>query len=513
MAELIDDRKRQVVPRWRPFAVAMRLGEVAPVVRARTAMVPPPSRGELEGLFAAWRSRQSAATASALIDAAIVQHDCSIGFEAAEWLLANAEGSSVTQELAKMVRSGFLRAPDEGPLIIASSQRHVRIATWRRRLRLAPGDSMLWMDLAREYTILGQHRSAEHAVRIAIALNGHDRFIARSACRFFLHAGDPERAHQLLLRTPSLVKDPWLLSAELAAAGTMERDSRLVPHARRLIESQSHSPRSVSELASALATMERDSGNLRIARKLFRTALTDPTENAVAQVSWAARHDTSLALPELAFETPRAYEARAWHAVERSEFEKAVTLADTWLRDEPFASRPALFGAWTASVALGDHERSLRILREGAHANRADPRLMVSRFYSEASSGRLAEASASLAELEQHDSAPGYSPAEWQVLLEADRGLLAFRSGNQERGTQHYERAIGIAAEGGFRSMGALAYLHYLMEVVRVAPTTAIEDSELDRALDLLPMSSRTVMTAFVGRIRGLRSLSNPQHG
>src|SRR5690242_21067869 len=43
-----------------------------------------------------------------------------------------------------------------------------------------------------------------------------------------------------------------------------------------------------SELASALATEELEAARARHARRLFEQALTAPTENTVAQATWAA---------------------------------------------------------------------------------------------------------------------------------------------------------------------------------------------------------------------------------
>src|SRR5262249_14991627 len=157
-------------------------------------------------------------------------------------------------------------------------------------LRTAPRTPLFWTELARWYASLGQRDPADHAMRVALELSPSHRFVPRSAARLSLHLDDPERAHSLLRRAERTQTDPWLLAAEIAIAPLAGERSRWMKHGRRVVESQRFHPTAVSELASALATEAFMAGSGRDARRLFECSLELPTENAVAQAAWAARH-------------------------------------------------------------------------------------------------------------------------------------------------------------------------------------------------------------------------------
>ena len=152
----------------------------------------------------------------------------------------------------------------------------------RRKLNAYPRNPILWTNLARLYTSLGVQDKATRAMRVALSLAPENRFILRAASRLCLHQGEPEEAHQILLRAPNLTADPWLLAAEIATASARGKTSRLVKTGRNLLESPRHSPFDLSELASALGTLEIMEGNRRAAHRLITVSLGKPTENSIA---------------------------------------------------------------------------------------------------------------------------------------------------------------------------------------------------------------------------------------
>ena len=322
-----------------------------------------------------------------------------------------------------------------------------------------------------------------------------------------MHTHDPERAHYLLSRTPGVAKDPWLLSAEIVAARVMSRSSRLLKRGRELLESGRFAPKEVSELAGALGTEEYWTGSQKTARRHLTQALIDPTENAVAQASWLARHSGGFVVPAPAFDVPRAFEATTMRAMEADKHDVALVSAASWQRDEPFSGRPAVVGAWTASVARGDYGLALQFIDAARPSNPADPRLLANEFYALACSGRLDDADRAFQELERAATGSGWSQLEWQILLEADRGLLAFRRGGQQSGAAHYRRAIEMAVSHGFRELAAHAYVNFAMELSRVDPRSEMDEMELERAVQLVGPATRGGLALFVSRIRALRRL------
>src|SRR5262249_36622444 len=196
------------------------------------------------------------------------------------------------------------------------------------------------IELARDYTIGGLRRQAERAVNIALALNNENRFILRSAARFFLHDDQPDRAHHILRTAPNSAKDPWITAAEIAVASAGGRVPRFLDSGRKLLNGWDRSPFEVTELASALATQELTNGKKRGASDLFKQSLIDPTENSLAQAEWAADKVRGLEFSVQDYEVPAKYEAAAWDYFNKGEWGLSLVNAKAWLYDQPFSSQP-----------------------------------------------------------------------------------------------------------------------------------------------------------------------------
>ena len=503
MAEHVDDRRRQVVPRWWPYRIAAELGQLDSAAKRRSPGLPDPQPGELEDLQRDWVSKKNPASAAGLVDAALVLGRPSIAVDAAEWLLTNGGLSNVSLSLARRVLSPPEADIAEATSVPSEDERYARVASIRSRLRRFPRNPLLWVELAREYSALGQAPSTRKALLTAIGLAPDNRFVLRSASRFFLHAHDPEQAHSILTRSAATGGDPWLLAAEIVAAQARGIPSRLTKRATLLVHADHFSPRHVSELASALGTLEHQAGNRRRVRKLFSAALEDPTENSVAQAAWLGRHMPGFSVPGSSLDAPRAFEARAWEAVQKGEFSEAVACARDWLADEPFATRPALFGAWVASTALGDHSTASKFAKTALIANPGDPRLVADLLYNRASAGDIDAAVELLPTLERliGSSDVDRTRAEWDVLLAADRGLLAYRGGDIQMGREWYRQALGIALDHGLREFGASALINFEREEALASPSPRPNVKALQGAIDAFPPPSRGAVSSFVQRI------------
>src|SRR5260370_17589593 len=199
MQKLEDDR-RQVVPRWRPFGVAAKL-KCLDSVGLPTPLKP--HVNEIEHLIRDWRNNRTPFHAANLVDAAIVLDRAEIASEAAAFLAEGGQPGFIDTELARVVlgRAGDVPLPDTPPKI-APQERYKRIAAYRRSLREQPWNPIRLVDLAREYSTLGQQEPAERALVRAVALAPDNRFVLRSASRFFMHFGQPDEPPPILRPAP-----------------------------------------------------------------------------------------------------------------------------------------------------------------------------------------------------------------------------------------------------------------------------------------------------------------------
>ena len=262
MAAPIDDQNRRVVPRWRTFRVSCSIGLLdsagASRLRETTPSLARRDRGTSGFLGAPPLPRNTPAD---LVDAAIVLGNPRLATDAAEFLLKEGGISEASLMLAKHVISGdsdhlhLEDGPDFAPPV-----RYRRIAQYRRTLRLWPDNPIVWVDLAREYSNLGQLGPAEKALRVGLGLAPNDRHVLRSASRFYLHIRDPERAHHVISRSSATREDPWLMAAEIVTAGVSGKSSGLVKLGNQMLRSGRFHLRHVSELAGALGTLEHQSG-------------------------------------------------------------------------------------------------------------------------------------------------------------------------------------------------------------------------------------------------------------
>ncbi|HVF60966.1 MAG TPA: hypothetical protein VNJ70_14260 [Thermoanaerobaculia bacterium] len=453
--------------------------------------------GEIEELRQDWERHRTVFHAADLVDAAFVAGKPEVALDAASFLSHNG-----VTEISRQLAGQILMPADKSTTIvdppdIQPSERYQRIAHGKRHLRMYPRDPIRWVDLARDYSILGQNGPAGEALRRALALAPDSRFVLRSAARFFLHTDEAEQAHDLLRRVTRTNADPWLLAAEIVAGQIAGRTSRHIKQGISLITSGRHHPRHISELAGAIGTLEHEHGDRRGMRRLFSIALEDPTENTLAQANWMARHVRSFERPRDQHEVPRAYEANAWEAVQEGRYSDALDLSWKWLLDEPFSTRPAFFGSWVAATALEKLETAIKFMQVIEVAHPTDPRVLTQLIFCNAALGRLSLAEELLAKLplaisSHPDAGPAY---EWEILTSADLGLIAYRRGQPETARLHYRNAIAIAQSRDSKEAAAVAMIYQAREEIRAG--TAESTQFLQAAAKVLDVFTPSIRPAY----------------
>lgn len=468
MSEINEDLDRQVVPRWRSSAATAKLGELS-------ALRPnPPTHFApelLTDILEDWSRNPGLSVAADLVSAAFVIGCPSVARDAARFVLADNRAPTAARELAKRALDEAETGPTEPlpdmPIQPQPSQLPGLIHHARERLRVHPINPVMWTNLALLFTVMGGRRKAQRAMRSALTLAPGNRFVVRAASRLFLHEGDRELAHHVLLSAPALKRDPWILASEIAVASTRKKTSEFIKLARKFLETERYSPFHLSELASALATLEAHAGNMKVARRHCRLSLTQPTENAIAQAAWLDRNSGGILSCHVAeageLHSP---EASAWFAARNGSWNSALDQAHQWQADQPFSSRPAILGSYIASTGLEDYDEAARIAERGLRSNWTDATLRNNLAFAHARAGKITEASQVLSQLKD-----SMIDARSRICLTATRGLIAFRSGNLVAGRELYRDAIEMAA--GEPLLRSIAKIYRAIEEVRVGSETA----------------------------------------
>ncbi len=464
MSEINEEKQRQVVPRWRSFAAASHFGELGPLHRREPGAF---TVDMLAPVLEDWRREPGLSVAADVVSAAFSIGLGSAARDAAEFILATPDAPPTAVEIAKMCL-GHRTPQSKGYSMDPSDQDAIRneIHSSRIRLREYPNNSVRWADLALLFTMLDQPKPAQRAMRVAIQLAPANRFVVRAASRLYLHQDDPEQAHRVLLNAPNLNQDPWLLAGEIAVAQVAHHASRSIKRARRLIEVGDSEPFHQSELAAALATLEHEAGAVRKCKLLCRVALADPAENALAQVAWLSKD------PAIPFQPPvtsriESNEANARIAVFDSRFSRALDEAKRWQLDQPFSSRPAVFGSYIASTCLENFQEAEQVLHLGLLCNSEEATLHNNLAFVLAKQDRLDEAKAELMIGFSHiDKGPNGNSQ--RICLTATKGLIAFREGQTQLGRQLYALAIAQARLDELSPLREIAKIYLAIEELRI---------------------------------------------
>lgn len=495
-----EDKERRIVPRWRDSVATVATGELAPLPGN---LVSSNVGAEfLESKLADWQNYRSVPFAADLVAAAVVLNKEQDVAGAAEFLLEN---SSTASDAALRLAKRVLRIPTDetrnhdqghdGRSIFETSQTIIR--RLRARLREDPRNALAWVDIARHYSIVGHNQRAKEAIQRGVALAPDNRFVLRSGARFYVHIGDPEIAHHILYRYENTRNDPWLLSAEIAAATVAGKISRLVRRGRQLLGQ--HSPLQTTELASAIATLELNAGKDRSALKLFKQSLMQPTDNSVAQVEWASQKLNNLIVEQQHLNTPLSFEARALDFYLQGKWVEAHTECLRWLGDEPYSTRPTVLATFISSVALENYAEADRVARWSLKANRNNQLLLNNLTFALASAGNLTEAIKVYREMNPHLFDEGE-----RISWLATGGLLHFRQGNVIEGRAGYQRAIETAKKDQFRSALARAFLAREETLARTPEAQAAYNAAVEAAKAVKLASIATVLSTVLKRTKAV---------
>jgi tetratricopeptide (TPR) repeat protein len=461
----IDDTNRKIIPRWRDFITTAALGELASEERRDENSKNLYRVQSFETICGAWIDNKTLWHALDLVSAALVDEETARPEvrEAAAFITQNAAdcppaGLAVARRVLNP-ELYELSATDDHEVTVVQLRKDIHAQ--RGRLDGDPRNSVVWIDLARLYTIAGQHEKALHAIEVAYKQQPQNRFVLRSASRFFVHIGEHDRALRVLRSSEIVSVDPWLAAAEIGVSEFVGRPSKLVKPAKILLADDSVSSFMGSELASALGTLELKDGNSKLAKRLFQRSLAAPTENSLAQAEWATKQIASLENDVSVSHAPRNYEAKAIHGFRSGDWNSVRENTLRWLRDQPFSSRPAGLLSYIYSEILDNYADAEKILRVSLKSNPGDRLLTNNLVYVLINLGRLDEADRILADVD-----PRAVNDISSLTLVATLGLFFFRKGEFQRGVFLYRDAIEQSRHKHLVRYEALAAIHLARETI-----------------------------------------------
>lgn len=489
---LLEKQQRTVVPKWHTSRNAARSDEQLSSTNRRAPRVDHSADEERDYATAIeeFRATPGPWFAGDLLIDALSRRDRDIAEEVATAVMeAEDRASRPLLEVAKAFLDGRIeREPDDYP---------AGIKALRARLRRLPKNSVGWVDLAFHLNLVGKFKEAHRAIATALELSPDNRFVLRSASRFYLNRGEHDRAHDVLKSARATPHDPWLLAAEIAMATAVRRGSGFWRVGREMVKDGGFAPLHISELASAVGTAQLEAAApLRQIRTMFTASLEDPTANSVAQAEWAYRnHDDVATRPDFANRTDVA-EARAWEAFVEGNFDEALHFGEAWFADEPFSSRPANLVAWMLSSIYGNYADAIAVLNRAILPNPTNPILL----------NNLAFALANLNEVRKarvyvDRAAARAETQEDRLVVSATRGLIAFRERRYAEGSRLYAEVINraSAANNIDDRIPTIASLYLAREVVLAGLENA--SSVAEGALNLAKRSSNTQVRELAKRL------------
>ncbi|WGJ13638.1 hypothetical protein QEV83_13180 [Methylocapsa sp. D3K7] len=450
-------KKRQLIPQWRRFELAITSNELASPGQRKTVVTSTPMLPELVKRIERLHLNPDLIAAAEVVESSIISGHEREAIRAARVVMQSDNAVPMVRAMA----ATLLRR--NGREDVLQTAFHTSDATtshhWRTRTRLNPTDAVAWVELARVQACKGHVDHAKRSMKIALQLAPTNRHVLRSATRLYFQFGDPETAHDLVKRNPATPSDPWLMSAEVALSEFSGAKSLFMKKGLELVENEIMIPAQITELAGAVGTIVLKDGSRR-GRKLIRMSLNAPTSNSLAQAEWVSvtYHEKVMDEKQLQLAS-EAWEAKAIQAFYAGAFEQALLYAELWMEEEQYNLSAYATAAGFANV-IENFGKAKDIASKGLALKKDAPSLLNALAFSAACQGDLIKASDYLVSLPTDDDAQN-------AIADANQGLIAMRTGNFDEGRKNYRNAITTMKRINNRELEVSATIYFAYELAR----------------------------------------------
>lgn len=479
MAVIYEIKERRVVPSWRDYKRTLQLGELSQSNKSAI-----PMSYNIDRSIDDWKQIQNIGTAADLVNSAFVSGINQLEVkQAIQYINSNKEKTSNSlSDLTKLLEldASMISEISNNSLLevdvdtISEFQAFINNKAFDRVINKTKNRSkneirnpIVWVELARLYAMRGHEKKAENAIITALHLAPNNRFVLRSATRFFIHSEKFDKALFYLRKAESLKHDPWLVSAHIATSSIMGRFSPLIKDGKRLLDSNNFSDYELTELSSSLGTLEYKDGSFKKAKGFFEKSMKMPNDNSLAQLEWVSKDEKRFNVNPFHFnEVINPFEARALEMYERGNWNEAFYNSIKWFLDMPFSKRPALLGSYIAGSILQDKNAAIILCQVGLQANPNDPTLLNNMVYNIATSENnemLDMYVDRMTDINVNDL-----PNESKITFQATLGLVSLKRGDIELGMNLYEKAIQNASNLKNNYLKNLAIANFAKELINL---------------------------------------------
>lgn len=471
MIEPFNHFKRHVVPNWRSFKETVSLGELSNT-HANIKYSLSNDQEQIDNLVNDWLLNRDIAHAADLVSISFIDGivDDNIR-EAADFIIGSKNRASVSllNLATTILGQNTIASPNSNEFnkvnIIKEYRSldpiHKKVHNIKVLLHEAPKNPVQWVELSRLYSILGQENKSVDAMQVALGLSPNNRFVIRSATRLFLHYKKIDFIHDFLRKNEAVKYDPWITSAEIAAASLRGRTSIFIKGGQNMISSDNFSNFSLTELSSSLGTIELINGSFKKSRDFFKKSLLSPNDNSLAQFNWAATTDKGLNVLNSNVEISNSNEAKAIKAYQNANWNGVIENCIKWFIDIPYSRRPLLTASYVACVFTNDFDKAVEMCNAGLVSHPNDAGLRNNLAFALALKGDHERASEEINKAINPDSLE-------LNFLKATKGLISYRKGQLDEGRKLYQEVIGDFAKFEDKYYAQLAFLNYLREEMLV---------------------------------------------
>jgi tetratricopeptide (TPR) repeat protein len=333
------------------------------------------------------------------------------------------------------------------------------ISKIRQRLVNFPHNPLLWLELSRLYSILGNINKAESASQVALQLSKNsNRLITRSVSRFYVHKQDFGHAQSIVRKSPYFFTDPWLIAADISYSQFLKRLPTSIKIGKKMVESKSFSNSDITELAAALGTQEYFDRSIKEGQKYFHKSLQAPNENSFAQVDYFLEDfkEKNYLIDKI----DNNFEAQSLELRKEKKYEAAFAKSFKWLIDQPFSRRAAYFNSYLLCGIIENFEKAVEIGKFSLRSNPKSFLLNNNIAYSYAQLHDIKNANYFLKRMKSIHPIND----EQKIIILATEGLIKFKEKKIVEGQYFYRKAIEQAEIQKNKPLKALALIHFARE-------------------------------------------------